>query len=178
MAQHVLDLDLDFFVLPTEHFRSGHQRLPGSRFSCSRPEEVEQFLERQCGLSKSEKIPGRFCIDHDEAFDTWREWISKGAIETPFDVDHVDAHADHGLGDSSWVYLLTEILALPVGKRAQPRRGLDGLNFGKLLGVRTCESVDTISDLRLWSRHPDGGWFSRRHSHDLFSQRELETRSN
>lgn len=133
MAQRVLDLDLDFFVFPTEHFKSGRQRLPKSRFSCSSPEEVERFLERQCGLSKSEKIPGRLCIDHDEAFDTWSEWITKGIVEAPFDVDHVDAHADHGLGDSSWVYLLTEVLALPVGERSQPRRGSDGLNFGSYL---------------------------------------------
>jgi hypothetical protein len=133
MSQRVLDLDLDFFVLPTEHMRSGRSRLPESRFSCSTPEEVEAFLERQCGLSKRRRIPGRLCVDHDEAFDTWREWIGKGLIKTPFDVFHVDAHADHGLGDSSWVYLLTEILALPVGLRDQPRRGSDGLNFGSYL---------------------------------------------
>ncbi len=133
MTHRVLDLDLDFFVFPTAHFRSGRLRLPEPQYSCSRPEEVERFLEQQCGLSKSRKIPGRLCVDHDEAFDTWKEWIAKGEIEAPFDVDHVDAHADLGLGDSSWVYLLTEILALPVEERGQPKRGSGGLNFGSYL---------------------------------------------
>jgi hypothetical protein len=134
-VQHrVLDLDLDFFVLPTEHFRSGRRRLPASRFSCSAPEDVEAFLEKQCGLSRTKKIPGRLCVDHDEAFDTWKEWIGNGLIQAPFDVDHVDAHADHGLGDPSWTYLLTEVLALPIELRSEPKRGSDGLNFGSYLG--------------------------------------------
>jgi hypothetical protein len=133
MAHRVLDLDLDFFVLPTAHFKSGRSRLPEPQFACSKPEEVQWFLEHQCGLSRSEKIPGRLCIDHDEAFDTWREWVAEDIIEKPFDVDHVDAHADHGLGDSSWVYLLTDVPALPVEKRDQPKRGSDGLNYGSYL---------------------------------------------
>jgi hypothetical protein len=133
MCHRVLDLDLDFFVLPTAHLRSGNQRLPESRFSSSTPETVEAFLEQQCGLSKRDKIPGRLCIHHDEAFDTWLEWIGNGIIEKPFDVDHVDGHADHGLGDSSWVYLLTKVLALPVELRSSPKRGSDGLNFGSYL---------------------------------------------
>jgi len=54
MTQPVIDLDLDFFALPTEHFRNGHRRLPELRFTCSGPEEIERFLELQCGLSKDE----------------------------------------------------------------------------------------------------------------------------
>jgi len=88
----------------------------------------------QCGLSKKHKVPGRLCVDHHEAFDTWKDWIASGLIDAPFDVDHVDAHADHGLGDASWTYLLTEILALPVELRSSPRRASDGLNFGSYLG--------------------------------------------
>jgi hypothetical protein len=132
-GHRVLDLDLDFFVLPTEHMKSGRNRLPESRFSCSTPAEVESFLETRCGLRKDHKIPGRLCIDHDEAFDTWREWIETGVIEAPFEVDHVDAHADMGLGDPSWTYLLTDFLALPVEQRSQPKRGSEGLNFGSYL---------------------------------------------
>lgn len=132
-SHRILDLDLDFFVSPTEHWKNGSNRLPESRFSCSSPKEVESFLERQCGLCKDRKIPGRFCVDHDEAFDTWREWIASGFVEAPFDVDHVDAHADMGLGDPSWTYLLTDLLALPLGQRDTPKRGWEGLNSGSYL---------------------------------------------
>lgn len=134
MPHHVLDLDLDFFVNPTEHFRSGRHRLAASRFTCSTRNAVEDFLERQCGLSKEKRIPGRLCVDHDEAFDTWKQWIDAGLITAPFDVDHVDAHADHGLGGPSWTYLLTDVLALPVSERTAPKRGSDGLNCGSYLG--------------------------------------------
>jgi hypothetical protein len=129
----VLDLDLDFFVTPTHHWTDHPGRLPETEFKCASPSEVEHFLEHQCGLSKSRKIPGRLCVQHDEAFYTWREWIEAGLISAPFDVFHVDAHADMGLGDPSWVYLLSEVLALPVSKRSSPKRGWEGLNAGSYL---------------------------------------------
>jgi UPF0489 domain len=129
----VLDLDLDFFVRPAAHFVSGSRRLSSTEYTCATADEVEDFLERQCGLSKERPIPGRFCQDHDEAFDTWKDWIRTGRIEAPFDVAHVDAHADMGLGDPSWTYLLAEVLALPLDKRGNPRRGWDGLNSGSYL---------------------------------------------
>ena len=129
----VLDLDLDFFVRPAAHFVSGARRLSSKEYTCASVEEVEDFLERQCGLSKEQPIRGRFCKEHDAAFDIWKEWIWAGEIKTPFDVAHVDAHADMGLGDPSWTYLLDEILALPVENRNNPRRGWDGLNSGSYL---------------------------------------------
>jgi hypothetical protein len=103
----ILDLDLDFFVSPAHHWVNSHKRLPEGQFRSASPESVEEFLERQCGLSKSRKIPGRFCVNHDEAFAIWKTWFEGGVITAPFDVYHVDAHADMGLGDSSWTYLLT-----------------------------------------------------------------------
>jgi hypothetical protein len=132
-ASAVLDLDLDFFVTPTHHWMDAPQRLPESEYTCASPSQVEFFLEHQCGLSKTRKIPGRFCIEHDKAFYTWREWIESGVISAPFDVYHVDAHADMGIGDPSWTYLLGEVLALPVSDRSSPTTGWKGLNAGSYL---------------------------------------------
>lgn len=61
----ILDLDLDFFVSPVQ----SNNRLPAGQFKSASPEQVEEFLERQCGLSKSQKILGRFCVYHGEAFE-------------------------------------------------------------------------------------------------------------
>jgi hypothetical protein len=129
----VLDLDLDFFVTPTHHWTDHPDRLSDSDYTCASPSQVEHFLEHQCGLSKARKLPGRFCVQHDEAFHTWRQWIETGVITAPFDVFHVDAHADMGLGDPSWTYLLSEVLALPVSERSSPKPGWEGLNAGSYL---------------------------------------------
>ena len=106
----ILDLDLDFFVRPVHNWMPSEERLSESEYTCASPDEVEAFLEQQCGLSKTDRIPGRLCEEHVEAFDTWSEWIAAGTLTTPFEVVHVDAHADMGLGDSSYIYLLDELL--------------------------------------------------------------------
>jgi hypothetical protein len=55
------------------------------------------------------RIPGRFVVHHDEAFDFWRELVAKH--HTQIDLVHIDAHADLGLGDdSSWVHIVSELL--------------------------------------------------------------------
>jgi hypothetical protein len=129
----VLDLDLDFFVNPATHFVSGNRRLAEEHYTSASIEAVERFLEERCGLSQTRRIPGRFCEEHVAAFDIWREWIDAGTITNPFEVVHVDAHADMGLGDPSWTYLLSDILALPVSHRSDPKRGWEGLNSGSYL---------------------------------------------
>lgn len=129
----ILDLDLDFFVTPIHHWQASEERLSSSEYLCANAAEVEEFLEEQCGLSKSHRIPGRFIEEHDAAYDTWRDWIAAGSLMVPFEVVHVDAHADMGLGDSSYIYLLEELLALPIEQRRNPRRGTDALNPGSYL---------------------------------------------
>jgi hypothetical protein len=82
-------------------------------------------------------------------------------IKAPFDMDHVDAHADHGLGDSSWVYLLTEILALPVGTTRPAETRLGWAQLWELLGICPRESMGKISDIRIWPRHSEVGRFPK-----------------
>jgi hypothetical protein len=71
--------------------------------------------------------------EHQDAFFTWRRWLGCGALVQPFEVVHIDAHADLGLGEGGWVYLLSELLALPLEKRTDPRVGAGALNSANYL---------------------------------------------
>jgi hypothetical protein len=132
MPDKVLDIDLDAFVWPIAHWPPGG-RLNSETYTPWSHDSVERFLTEQCALEQNTPLPGRRVRDHDEAFDTWLEWLEQGILAAPFEVIHVDAHADLGLGDSSWVYLMTELLAQPPQNRVNPRRGPSGLNAGSYL---------------------------------------------
>ncbi|SRR6266851_2115514 len=131
--QTVLDLDLDFFIWPITHWPEGTGRLSESECTHSSPEQVREFLETRCSLKRGNNIPGHEMVEHRDAFSTWRRWLHAGVLSAPFNVIHVDAHADLGLGDGGWVYLLSELLALPVTQRNEPRFGTHGLNSGNYL---------------------------------------------
>jgi|HubBroStandDraft_1064217.scaffolds.fasta_scaffold102749_1 hypothetical protein len=131
--QTILDLDLDFFVWPIEYWPEGGGRLPEGECTHSRPDEVREFLETSCSLKRGKTIPGHEMVEHEDAFSTWRRWLHAGILTAPFDVIHVDAHADLGLGDGGWVYLLSELLALPLTERSEPRVGPRALNSGNYL---------------------------------------------
>lgn len=79
--------------------------------------EVIDFLEHNIGLSKSHRIPGRIVCGHNEALFFWQELIVKDRLLVPFDVIHVDSHADLGLGYASWNHICREMLAYPVEER-------------------------------------------------------------
>ena len=131
----ILDLDLDFFISDIAHFISGDsERLDDKYYIPWSEKETRVFLEERCGLSKEKPIKGKIVKHHDEAFFFWRELINKGCLETPFEVVHVDAHADLGLGDASWAYILSELLRFPPENRVNPKtNGIDGLGFGNYL---------------------------------------------
>lgn len=59
-------------------------------------------------------------LTHDEVFYDWRNKIESGQLFPPFEVVHVDAHADLGMGDGSYQYLMTEHLGKPALKRSYP----------------------------------------------------------
>lgn len=80
-------------------------------------ERVIFFLENNLGLSKENKIKGRIVKGHNEALHFWKELIEENQLVTPFEVIHVDSHADLGLGYSSWKYILDELLYVDVKTR-------------------------------------------------------------
>ena len=113
----VLDLDLDFFLNRVAQFKSDNERLSDQDYSVWPAVAVRNFLEHQCGLSSEKPIRGRFVEHHDQAFHFWRELIQGGQLEVPFDVVHIDAHADLGMGENAHRFLMTELLAKDVHLR-------------------------------------------------------------
>jgi hypothetical protein len=124
-VMRVLDLDLDFFVSPTPKGLDTDpaKRLDGSRYSIWTPQEVTHFLEQRLGLSTAARVPGRVATTHDMAFDTWKTGLASGQLTAPFEVIHVDNHADLGVGDAGWHYLTTELLHQDSLMWATPRSG-------------------------------------------------------
>jgi hypothetical protein len=134
----VLDLDLDFFVSPTERdAMPDGPRLPEELYRVQTNNQVRLFLEKQCGLGSKQKLLGRRLTNHSEAFWTWKHWIESGMLRTPFDVVHVDAHADlGGVGDPKTIkFVVAEMLALEPNKRSNPPRGFGGIHDGNYLVV-------------------------------------------
>ena len=106
---NILDIDLDFFQF-------GRMQLVPNN-TTSRPsidrvqpwsiESTVEFLEKRCHLNKKNKVKGYIVEQHHELFFLWKQMIEKGQLNAPFSVFHIDAHADLGLGDCSWTYILS-----------------------------------------------------------------------
>lgn len=79
--------------------------------------QVIDFLENHLGLSRERKIKGRIVSGHNGALFFWKELIQQKKLTYPFEVIHIDSHADLGLGYSSWKYILDELLKFPKEER-------------------------------------------------------------
>jgi hypothetical protein len=130
--QHVLDLDLDFFVQGVASWRGrDHDRLDADAFPAWDAADAHSFLRERCGLDRP--VPGVVVEHHGELFSRWRDVIQAGVLVPPFHVTHVDAHADLGLGDSGYAYLMTSLLFERPEDRRTPREGQGGLDDGNYL---------------------------------------------
>jgi arginase family enzyme len=101
-----LDIDLDAFLNSVAYYRNDEGRLDAEAYQPWAEARLRDFLERQCGLSTVNPIPGWFVEEHDGAFDVMRALVGHG--NRSLEVVHVDAHADLGLGDPSWVDLMRD----------------------------------------------------------------------
>jgi hypothetical protein len=117
----ILDLDLDYFVAPKVERNLECARLDEDVYKPWPEEQFRAFLEKS-GLSLRDPVPGCVVRHHDEAFYWWRGLLKAGELTSPFDVIHVDAHSDLGMGDGGFVYVMTELLHRPVEGRSFPRR--------------------------------------------------------
>ena len=111
----VLDVDMDYFMTEIAHTPySSTERLVEEDYGSSvwPADKVRLFLEKNLGLSKEHKIPGRVVCGHNESLFFWEELIQSGKLIEPFDVIHVDSHADLGLGDPSGDFLQSMFLVL------------------------------------------------------------------
>jgi hypothetical protein len=131
MSISFLNLDLDAFLSDVAHSVSGDERCDPDFYKPLGETGLRTFLEEQCHLSPLRRVPGRFVVHHDGAFDYWKELVAKH--RTQIDLIHVDAHADLGMGDASWFHIVSEHLFLPPEERCDPPRGSSCLNLGSYI---------------------------------------------
>ena len=137
----VLDVDMDYFMTEIAHTPySSTERLDEEDYGSSvwPADKVRLFLEKNLGLSKEHKIPGRVVCGHNESLFFWEEQNQSGKLIEPFDVIHVDSHADLGLGDPSGDFLQSMFLSLPIATRRRVRdyefnNQIKGISIGDYL---------------------------------------------
>ena len=140
-----LDIDLDAFLSSVAFYRNGGGRLVPEAYQPWTEARMRDFLERQCGLSRDHPIPGWFVEEHDGAFDVMRALV--GDACRPLEVVHVDAHADLGMGDPSWVQLI-EHVALPLADQRDPKRGDHALSLGSSLAADFISALTYVHPAR------------------------------
>jgi hypothetical protein len=86
-------------------------------------------------LTKQNKTAAAYFTHHAEVFYYLRKLQKGRNFSLKFSVDHIDAHADLGLGDASFKYIATSILKKPINERAYPNKinGWEGLSAGNYL---------------------------------------------
>ena len=140
----VLDIDLDFFLDNIANCREGDERLPSDEYNPWPADSVRTFLTRQCGLTTP--LPGAVVTEHHELFDVWTSLIDAGRLSIPFNLIHVDAHADMGMGDGGYSYLCCELLHCGMNERRNPRRDRSGLTAGNyILFAIACRWISSIT---------------------------------
>lgn len=145
-----LDIDLDAFLDNVKHWVEPEAgRLDDKDFTPWKEERLREFLETQCGLSHATPIDGWFVEHHDTAFHIMLDLVEGGS--GPLEVVHIDAHADLGFGDSSWVDIINRV-ARPLPNRRNPSVGHGGLNPGSWLAYAL--AAELVSELVYV--YPDG----------------------
>lgn len=142
--QRVLDVDLDFFVEGPAHWQvNDNRRLDPEGHPVWPIDDALAFLRDRCSLGPA--LPGAVVEHHGELFGCWRAAIEAGVLKPPFSVTHIDAHADLGLEDNGYVYLMTSLLHCDLKDRSNPKIGPGGLGDGNYLAFAiACRWISTI----------------------------------
>ncbi|ABR54487.1 conserved hypothetical protein [Methanococcus vannielii SB] len=146
----VLDIDLDFFLNKIAFWKKGNKRLDEKEYIAWKKDKFSEFLEKNCNLSRNNKIKGRIVKKHHEAFYFWNELIEKNQLDVPFEVIHIDAHADLGFGDFSYRYIMEELLHNPLEKRNSPEMIYEGNYLSFAIANRWINELTYVN-------HPKGG---------------------
>ncbi|MCK6546511.1 UPF0489 family protein [Myxococcota bacterium] len=120
-------------------------------------EAVRTFAEDQCRLDLRAPCAGSAFEHDDGTFDALAALIARGALVPPFELVHVDAHADLGVGehDHSFARISGDLLHRPVATRSTGvRSGFGALSFGNWLAYAlACRWIDRLTIVR----HPKAG---------------------
>lgn len=115
----ILDLDLDYFVSPIIKGSSDSEQCKPDECKWWSVNEMQAFLEDNCGLSTNAKTPGLIVCEHKEVLTSWKNMVEEKILVPPFEVCHVDAHDD--LGFDTWdlggIEVCNELISLPVCRR-------------------------------------------------------------
>ena len=108
----ILDIDMDYFLKEIPIMISGNStvRISDDDYLVWSKDEVIDFFENRLGLSKEIKIKEKIVTHHNEALYHWRKLVQEYRLSVPFEVVHIDSHADLGLGYPSWVFILDSVL--------------------------------------------------------------------
>ncbi|KGJ49844.1 hypothetical protein KD33_07910 [Clostridium sp. NCR] len=115
----ILDIDMDYFLEKPPYLikQSCTNRAKESCNPWDR-NKVISFLENNLGLSKTNKIKGKIVQHHNEALDYWRDLINTKSLKAPFEVIHIDSHADLGFLSGTSFFIFEKLLSLDVDKRS------------------------------------------------------------
>lgn len=115
----ILDIDMDYFLEKAPYFISQECTTRASDYY--KPwdkDKIIDFIENNLGLSKSNKIKGKIICHHHEALYYWRDLINQKLLKTPFEVIHVDSHADLASFEiHQRTFIADELLGLPIHER-------------------------------------------------------------
>jgi hypothetical protein len=114
-----LDIDLDFFLDGVANCIPDGctDRLSDNNYNPWPNAKVTEFLEGKLGLQADKRIKGKVFRHHNEVLYYWRNLINESKLTIPFEIIHVDSHADLGLGYSSWVFIFEDLLGIEVADR-------------------------------------------------------------
>lgn len=114
----ILDIDMDYFLEDVPHFIS--QECTDRVSEDYKPwnkDKIIDFIENNLKLSKNNKIKGKIVHHHHEALYYWKDLIENNLLKTPFEVIHIDSHADLGLGFTSQFFIFKYLLGLNIDER-------------------------------------------------------------
>ncbi len=137
----VLDIDMDFFMdIVAGGKKEGSVIRLTDRSSIASvwsKDRVTDFIEKNLGLSKQNKIKGRIFEQHKDALYFWEELIDNEDLECPFEVAHVDSHSDLSYDDTGYEFVYNELSKVKINERRNYINGIAGgidkINSGNYL---------------------------------------------
>ncbi len=118
----VLDIDMDFFLADCCPLAPPGERPHAAGHEPWSESEVYAFLEDNCGLKTESPLRGSLFETHDEALVYWLSLMERGELDSPFELVHIDAHSDLGIGQPGTGFVLNKVISLAPAKRRDARR--------------------------------------------------------